>query len=660
MAAFLQKFLIVLAQTLMFSVTAPLAILAGAWLGRLIEQPKLGGFFGIANVLIGAIARYRHEPTFYDRARAWKLDTSPYVSVPIIIFCVFLVEIIGGSLGFWLGGHHTAVGNIYGAILGAGLFGLWLAYAVISKQPITAMMPRPGTARTATLAELTAAGFSLDVRQGIFVGEWRYFIPRLWYQVWRPQLVLCRQLLSYNGPNSTLLVAPPGAGKFSCAVGPTLLLNETDSFIVLDPKGQCAAVSAVFRRDLGHNVIILNPFAEHPEVLPSAESGALNPLADLEPDSMTFETDIKALASILLPVDESDRNKYFQSSAQDIAAAAMMMTRDREGLRATLPRVVELLSQPPPARNELFRAMADSHYAFVQDIGNRYWRHANAPAPPESNEGIMGDVNRNLAWLSLGANRQHPEKSVGIARLFGYGVTTPLFSWRQLKEQARATTVYLILPVDTQEGYAKLAQLLIGGAVNTLIKGKKTPLWFLVDEMPNAIGTEASALIQRAFNAGRGAGLRIQGIAQNWPQLERQFSATGTAAHGVMGLRSAAGLLQFFGANDPVTCEVIRKEAGDKNIWQSNSNPLAMAGINGGVGEMPLPYKSDQELKDMLGEGQQITFMLGSGATAVLHRRDYRKIATALKRAKPDPTETREAPRRSCVEQQQEVEHVQG
>jgi type IV secretion system protein VirD4 len=64
--------------------------------------------------------------------------------------------------------------------------------------------------------------------------------------------------VKYDGENSMILAAPPGSGKFTRQVAPTLL-TYPGSVFVFDPKGQAAAVTARYRRTLG-DVYVLDPF----------------------------------------------------------------------------------------------------------------------------------------------------------------------------------------------------------------------------------------------------------------------------------------------------------------------------------------------------------------------------------------------------------------
>ena len=64
----------------------------------------------------------------------------------------------------------------------------------------------------------------------------------------------------YQGETHLLTIAPTGSGKNISVQIPTLLEYQ-GSMVVIDPKGECAVISARHRKTtLGQKVIIINPF----------------------------------------------------------------------------------------------------------------------------------------------------------------------------------------------------------------------------------------------------------------------------------------------------------------------------------------------------------------------------------------------------------------
>ena len=88
----------------------------------------------------------------------------------------------------------------------------------------------------------------------------------------------------YGGERHLLLFGPNGTGKGTRFLIPNFSSIKDRSIIVIDPKGELAAVTADYRRTLG-DVVILNPF----NVLGLGSAG-FNPLAALDPARRTFTT----------------------------------------------------------------------------------------------------------------------------------------------------------------------------------------------------------------------------------------------------------------------------------------------------------------------------------------------------------------------------------
>ena len=65
--------------------------------------------------------------------------------------------------------------------------------------------------------------------------------------------------ISYKGERHLLLFGPNGTGKGTRFLIPNLLTIKDRSIVVIDPKGELAAVTADYRRTVSE-VVMLNPF----------------------------------------------------------------------------------------------------------------------------------------------------------------------------------------------------------------------------------------------------------------------------------------------------------------------------------------------------------------------------------------------------------------
>jgi type IV secretory pathway TraG/TraD family ATPase VirD4 len=66
--------------------------------------------------------------------------------------------------------------------------------------------------------------------------------------------------ISYDGNAATLIIGPPGSSKSVGIIAPMLLDDPGErSFVVIDPKGEIAAITSRYRRSVS-DVKIINPY----------------------------------------------------------------------------------------------------------------------------------------------------------------------------------------------------------------------------------------------------------------------------------------------------------------------------------------------------------------------------------------------------------------
>ncbi len=134
----------------------------------------------------------------------------------------------------------------------------------------------------------------------------------------------------YGGDQHVLVFGPNGKGKGTRVLMPNLLQSSGSSIVVVDPKGELAAVTAAYRRKLGR-VVILNPFgvlADRPGY-EHLKSDGFNPLAAMSSTSPSFNADAARLADALVRVEGSDPH-WTQSARALIAALIMFVVLERE------------------------------------------------------------------------------------------------------------------------------------------------------------------------------------------------------------------------------------------------------------------------------------------------------------------------------------------
>lgn len=143
------------------------------------------------------------------------------------------------------------------------------------------------------------------------------------------------EVFRYPGAAHLITVAPTRSGKGRDVLVPALLEYE-GSCIVIDPKGQLAAVTGPQRARMGQRVLILNPFKILSDVLAPGTryhfrglearcifNAKFNPMAALDPASEAFGVDCDNIADAIV-THEPGRESHWADSARSLVAGIVM------------------------------------------------------------------------------------------------------------------------------------------------------------------------------------------------------------------------------------------------------------------------------------------------------------------------------------------------
>ena len=170
------------------------------------------------------------------------------------------------------------------------------------------------------------------------------------------------KLIGWSLEGSAITVAPPRAGK-----GATIALNLLSpddrgfegSTVTIDPRGELWCIAARRRRQMGRNVLLLDPFgvvAGHKEQfpkchLPDVASATYNPLEFIRKDESLAVRDINVLLDALLTPPRPDahqNSRHFYESARAIIAGYMAWVRFKaEPPQCSLATLYRMLSMTP-------------------------------------------------------------------------------------------------------------------------------------------------------------------------------------------------------------------------------------------------------------------------------------------------------------------------
>lgn len=337
-------------------------------------------------------------------------------------------------------------------------------------------------------------------------------------------------------PESTVnvcAVAPPGAGKSTGLVIPFLLTNP-ESAVVLDFKGELSAASAEARRKMGHEVIVLAPFA--------GAGAGLNPL-DLIPKDDPLALDfVTALAEALVVQNErSDGTATHFAETAQLAITAMTAVTVAYATPETrhLGQVRELLTNP-----EAFEAaikllcLSDDWGGMLRRLGGQM-RHLQ----DKEKSSTLTTAGRHLRFLD----------SIAIANCTKASSFTPDLTGKR-------QTIFLVVPPEFQRTCAGLLRVWLVTLMRSVLRGglqEKNKVHFVCDETA-ALGKLQA--LQDMLAIGRGYGIRVQMYFQSMGQLKLSFpdGQEQTALSNTTQI--------FFGVNDNETAEFVSKRLGEETV----------------------------------------------------------------------------------------------
>ena len=423
----------------------------------------------------------------------------------------------------------------------------------------------------------------------------------------------------YEGERHLLLFGPNGTGKGTRFLIPNLLSIKDRSIVVVDPKGELAAVTADYRRTVG-DVVMLNPF----NVLGLGSAG-FNPLALLDPTSANFYDDAAALGEALIKIEGKD--PHWTESAQGLLVALIMWEKLQKGDAANLENVRAMLTEadrwerytdsegktrerPKGGFRVTAADMVEKGGYEIASLAARFTEQTNELAS------VRSTADTQTRWILSPPMRDDLKKN---------GV-----DFRKLKE--RPTTVYVILPAERMRTHSVWLRLVVVSALRALYRAGGLRTLLLIDEMP-ALGHLAP--LEDAFGLVRGYKVQIAGICQDLNQLKALYNDRWES------FLANAGVVQGFTPNDLTTAKWMSERAGQETRLapsSSESRSVERGQISESLSwsQVARPLYLPQELMGF-SEGTGLLWLAGMANGVRFFAPPYWNIEQAEKRAGSNP-----------------------
>ncbi len=323
----------------------------------------------------------------------------------------------------------------------------------------------------------------------------------------------------YEGDSHLLTVAPTGSGKGRGAIIPNLL-RYPGPMIVVDPKGENYHVTARYRRALGQQVHVLDPFG-----VVTRHTSRLNPFDIFDLPNAQIDADSEMLAELLAGGILSLKDPFWDISASSLIAGLIAY------ITCHMPREEREFKH--------FRELlwSDFVYRIAKLLDERDDLHPFVRAELEGFMGITADMTRG-GILATAFTHAHVLKSDAVLASLG-----PSTIDLEAVIRGEPMTIYMIIPPTKLDSHRALLRLWIGTLLLALMQRKKRPdmrTVFLLDECAQ-LGS--LGVLRQAVTLMRGYGLQIWMFFQDLSQLKRLYPDDWQT------MVNNAAVLQTFGLN---------------------------------------------------------------------------------------------------------------
>jgi type IV secretion system protein VirD4 len=403
------------------------------------------------------------------------------------------------------------------------------------------------------------------------------------------------------GERHVITIAPSRSGKGTTAIVPTLL-DYSGSVLVIDPKGQNAAVTARRRREMGHQVVVINPFGLHTGEPWNLPKHRFNPLAAIVPGD-NFVADVSSLCEALIITEGKD--PHFANAARELVSAIIMDLKLETPAKATLPRMRAVLTLEPDLFKVELTRMAKSNEAAVRQRAGRFL--------------ATGNEVQNVVSTAITQTSFLDDPAI-IASLSGD-------DFRLADLKTKPLSVFLVLPSRYIAAYARWLRVFVVSAVDSMLsspKGPRDPVLFVLDEFAS-LGHLSS--IETAMGLAAGYGVRL------WPILQDVNQAKDIYDQRWETFLANAGALHALTPNDLTTAEYLSKRCG---TWTYKHQDISIKIEGGNSQHFARPLLLPQELMG-LDPNTALLFLAGLSDPIWMDRPPYYEQSRFKGFADPDP-----------------------
>ncbi|WGM37594.1 type IV secretory system conjugative DNA transfer family protein [Caulobacter sp. NIBR1757] len=389
--------------------------------------------------------------------------------------------------------------------------------------------------------------------------------------------------ITYDDDAHLLTAAPTGAGKGVGAIIPNLL-SYPGPMIVIDPKGENFQVTARYRRQLGQEVLVLDPFGEYtPHTVENEvfQGARLNPLDLATMGAVDTGLQAQWIAEVLSSGKTGAQEPFWDLTAKGLLSALFDIELNEarhEGRAASFRNVIRLLFVEEFDYTLAVRLNEGRITPFAHASLTGYWDAPESGTRPS----ILATARAYLFPL--------------LAENIQAALDNSTIDLRQVRDGA-PQTIYIIIPSSKLESHAALLRLWVDVLLNAILARKtKSPMrtLALLDECAN-LGH--LPVLKKAVTLMRGYGLQVWMFFQDISQLATLYEGEWQT------MVNNCGVFQTFGNTYMLQGEALAKVVPDFEPEQilsiSRDSQILAVGRKGAQVARKLNY-----LKDTLFSGR--------------------------------------------------------
>jgi type IV secretory pathway TraG/TraD family ATPase VirD4 len=408
---------------------------------------------------------------------------------------------------------------------------------------------------------------------------------------------------------NVLICAPPGSGKGTTIIIPTLL-DFQQSVFVIDPKGENAAVTMRCRRDHHEQTVhVLNPWGMH-----GIPSSSINPLDLLDVNDINCVSNATFIADLIMMPNPGSHDSFWDESAKAILVGLMLYIVGYEPAQDTLANLRRLVTLPEQEFEQVAIKMASSELfdGALAEAGGTI-----LGMDPKTRANVRATAQAHTAFLADPVIKR--------------AMASSDFSFSELKQ--KPTTVYVIIPAEHLQTQSRWLRLMVGMALTAIERGPRFNVrtLFLIDEFP-ALGHMQK--IESGIATLRGYGVDFALACQDLNQLRNVYGP------GADTLLANCADKYFCRISDLNTAQMVSSMLGTTTVVDRSTS------VNRNPGH-PQPSTSESWSSrsrplmmpdELLGKGPKTAFLIRSGAPPIMiHPHAYYENEGCMQWADPNP-----------------------